>query len=503
MITLRKKIKFWFSLFWLLVFLFGFSANAATLKKIRYKPHEDKLRIVFDFDGNVLYKTKNKDNGFEIRLIDCETEYEDEHRIYNIKDWIVKSLEVIEEGKDLLVKIPLEYKVEYTITPLGGPTRLVIDFGRQFSKTEFKEEIVEGLDYFYVTQGNKTGLFGAHVLKADPKQVEVFPALAMRSPGFFDSLMNVFTPWQKLSRLHFFRDTVSSIAEKYNAVAGINGTYFSSTGSPLGVLVINQELISYPIYNRTSLIIDDKYQALIDQVILDGYVEIVGDRYEITGVNEARESNDVIVFTNHYGEYTGTNRYGYELTIKNGRVVKGQIGNSKIPDDGFVISFSPMFIEHVFEKVKINHKVKTHLQLIPYSKRIKNDVLHVLGGGPRLLRNGRVYITEHTEKFKKDITVGRAARSAVGITQNGKILLVVVDGKPRRNSPWSKSQKPQSRGVTLEELAKFMKSIGAIDAFNLDGGGSSAMVINGNVANRPVDGNQKRVSNSLLIRPIQ
>jgi len=490
--------------FGILFFLaFSFQAQAATLKKIRYKPYEDKIRVVLDLEGNAYYKTQKKDRGVEIRLINCETEYEDDHRIYNIKDWIVKSLEVKEEGRDILIYIPLEYQVEYKVTPLGDPTRLVIDFGRQFSKQEFREEVVGGLDYFYVMQGDKSGIVGAHVLLADPKKVDVFPALAMRSPGFIDSLMNVFTPWQKLSRVHFYRDKVSSITDRYNAVAGINGTYFSSTGRPLGVLVINQELISYPIYNRTSLIIDKNQNAMIDQVILDGYVEIDGERYEITGVNEPRESNDVIVFTSHYGELTGTNRYGYELTIKNGRVVSGQIGNSKIPADGFVISFSPMFIEHVFEKVKINHKAKTHLQLIPYSKRIKNDVLHVMGGGPRLLKKGRVYVTKHTEKFKKDIANGRAARSAVGVTKSGKIMFIAVDGKPRRNSPWRKSKEPQSRGMTLEELAKLMKSLGVLDAVNLDGGGSSAMVINGKVKNRPVDGNQKRVSNALLIRPLE
>ena len=70
-------------------------------------------------------------------------------------------------------------------------------------------------------------------------------------------------------------------------------------------------------------------------------------------------------------------------------------------------------------------------------------------------------------------------------------MLVVVDGR----------QPGYSRGMTLRELAEVMQSIGVQNAINLDGGGSSEMVVNGLVASRPADGQERRVSNALVVLP--
>ncbi len=66
-------------------------------------------------------------------------------------------------------------------------------------------------------------------------------------------------------------------------------------------------------------------------------------------------------------------------------------------------------------------------------------------------------------------------------------MLVVADGR----------QPKYSVGVTYAEMAQFMRSIGAINAIGMDGGGSSAMVIKGELVNRPSGGSSRRVSNGL------
>jgi exopolysaccharide biosynthesis protein len=65
----------------------------------------------------------------------------------------------------------------------------------------------------------------------------------------------------------------------------------------------------------------------------------------------------------------------------------------------------------------------------------------------------------------------------------------VIDGRRPR---WS-------RGATLGELRKIMRNLGAVDALNLDGGGSSEMVVKGKVVNRPSDGRERRITNAVLI----
>ncbi|MDK2931606.1 MAG: hypothetical protein PWR07_1737 [Bacillota bacterium] len=116
-------------------------------------------------------------------------------------------------------------------------------------------------------------------------------------------------------------------------------------------------------------------------------------------------------------------------------------------------------------------------------------VVHAIGGGPRLVKDGKVHITSGEERFKADVAVGRAPRTAAGVTFDGKLLLVAVTGR----------QAYHSIGVTLEELANLMIELGAKDAMNLDGGGSSTMVVRDYVMNTPSDGRERRVADAILI----
>ena len=112
----------------------------------------------------------------------------------------------------------------------------------------------------------------------------------------------------------------------------------------------------------------------------------------------------------------------------------------------------------------------------------------VLGGNPLLVVDGAVIASEvdGTAPF-----FARTSRTAVGVTADGRLLLVVVDGK----------QPGYSRGMTLRELAELMVSLGARQALNLDGGGSSEMVVNGLVASRPSDGRERGLANALVVLP--
>jgi hypothetical protein len=82
----------------------------------------------------------------------------------------------------------------------------------------------------------------------------------------------------------------------------------------------------------------------------------------------------------------------------------------------------------------------------------------------------------------------RHPRTAAGITANGELLLVTVDG--RQN---------YSRGFSLPELAAYMQKLGAVQAINLDGGGSTSMVVHGYYVNGPSEGRPRPVANALLV----
>jgi hypothetical protein len=107
---------------------------------------------------------------------------------------------------------------------------------------------------------------------------------------------------------------------------------------------------------------------------------------------------------------------------------------------------------------------------------------HAVAGGPLLLRDGSSPSAARMrdEAFGESHVHARHPRTAVGRTSGGDLLLLTVDG---RQAGWS-------AGVTLQELVTVMRRLGAVDALNLDGGGSTTMTVGGRVRNRPSESNR-------------
>lgn len=116
--------------------------------------------------------------------------------------------------------------------------------------------------------------------------------------------------------------------------------------------------------------------------------------------------------------------------------------------------------------------------------------VQVVGGYPELLDQGR-RVGDLVVGGRPGFASSRHPRTAVGFDPDAGVLwLVVVDG---RQAPWSD-------GMSLPELADLFVSLGASEALNLDGGGSSTMTLGGRVANRPSDlSGERRVGNSLWV----
>ena len=115
-------------------------------------------------------------------------------------------------------------------------------------------------------------------------------------------------------------------------------------------------------------------------------------------------------------------------------------------------------------------------------------VLDSIGGNPRLLLDGKV------AAGNVDGTGGyfaRNPRTAIAHKADGTVLLVTVDGRGAGGSA----------GMTLRELAELLVRLGAVDAMNLDGGGSTTMVVHGQVLNSTSDGPERPVGSALVLLP--
>jgi hypothetical protein len=113
-----------------------------------------------------------------------------------------------------------------------------------------------------------------------------------------------------------------------------------------------------------------------------------------------------------------------------------------------------------------------------------------IGGSPVLIKNNTVKITDREELIDINNTTSRA-RSAIGHTADGVVILLAVEG----NNPAG------GVGLNLEEMANLMKSMGCNGALNLDGGGSTYMMVNGQPTVKPSDANGERpVITSIIIK---
>jgi exopolysaccharide biosynthesis protein len=300
-------------------------------------------------------------------------------------------------------------------------------------------------------------------------------------------------------------ETVSSMAARYEALAAVNSGYFRTTGTyrgdSVGTEELNGKLLSEPdnVRAATGLIERDGKQELIfGHLKFDGQV-IAGARstHTISGLNRPRADNELIVFTPEFHRTTLTDPDGIEIVVRSGRVVERRDlkGSSVIPADGYVISASGSARDWALTNLRSGARVELKLNLAPTETEMSTrwkQATSIIGGGPQLIKNGRIEITNLAEKILPSFVSDGHPRTAIAKLKSGQILLVTVDGR----------QPGESIGMSLKMLADLLIEFGATEAINLDGGGSTTMVIRNKLVNKPSDATGERpVSDAILIYP--
>ncbi len=243
----------------------------------------------------------------------------------------------------------------------------------------------------------------------------------------------------------------------------------------------------------------------IDRFILDAHVWAHGVRTPIVSVNFNPTGNPegTALFTSRYGPTTprDTSRITAEATLiasgQHGdtllyvrRAVVSNASGSPIPPNGAVLSAYGARTKEI-QAMGDGDTVRVLLATLPRLAHGTTPRL-LVGGWPRILHDG---VNVAADAATVEGTISRNAevrhpRTSVGFSRNRRTMfLLTVDGRSEK-----------SVGMTLVELAACMRSVGAWQAMNFDGGGSTTMVINGAVVNAPSDSTGERdVGNALLV----
>jgi len=284
-------------------------------------------------------------------------------------------------------------------------------------------------------------------------------------------------------------------------VAGVNGDLFNfSDGHPSGMLMQGGVLQSPPYRFRSSIGISSSGGLSVARVAFFGYWQGLGQRRPLTGLNQPPRGDGTSLFTPAWGPSTPKLAGAVEAVIRPfpaavpGQDLSGAVtvqtiggGGTPIPRDGAVL------VAHGSQAAKLQAEAppptNVVARLILSPDWPSTGITDALGGGPVIVRNGKAVWTAG-EDFLPTQLGPRNPRTAVGQRRDGKIVLLVTDGRRRGYSV----------GMTNWELAQAMVRLGVVTGSALDAGGSTTMAFDGKLLNRPSDpGGERSVAESLSV----
>lgn len=307
-------------------------------------------------------------------------------------------------------------------------------------------------------------------------------------------------------------EPLPSIARRHldrGAVAGTNGGYWLDrpTGTPNGLSVLGRRLVAGQAatrsghdVSRASMGLADGRLPVMDRVDVALTLRRPDDRTH--GIHEINRrprlsgrfprplAGELLVYTHRYGSTVDVPDRGIavvtdDLAIGSSGSVGGEVRDvrggptrlSPSRDESVLVAHGTA--RHTLAGLREGHRVAVTTRVSPAGTDASRwkELDHAIAGGPLLLRDGRSPSADRmrAEAYGRSHVLGRNPRTAVARTAEGRMLLVTVDG---RRDGWSS-------GVTLRELVAVLRQLGAVDAVNLDGGGSTTAVVNGRVRNRP------------------
>lgn len=353
------------------------------------------------------------------------------------------------------------------------------------------EQIAPGIEYFTSADqslADPPGPSAVYLLKLDPSKVQL-DAVHAKS-----QIMGL--------------DTVDAIARSTKAVAAVNAGFFNTrNGDPATVLKIAGEFVSDATMTRGVVIINSptrgKTSLGFDQVgakqelrFKTGGREVV---VPIDGVDTTRAIGKLMLYTPMYNADSDTAPTGTEWVVSGKplavKSVQANVGKTAIPKDGFVLSYGGVDLPDALAGLKPRTQVNVRTNWVSLNGVSASDLdasEHIVNGAGLLRRGGR-QLTEWTKAESLSgaaFVESRHPRTLIGVDDKGFIWLVAIDGR----------QPDRAVGMNFAELQRLCDRLRITDALNLDGGGSTTMVVKGEIRNKPSDAAGPRpVSDALIV----
>lgn len=364
----------------------------------------------------------------------------------------------------------------------GCPRETAIDLGTP-------EHVADGVQLYRVTDPallDPPEPISVQMLRLDPSTIDLRIALAR------DRVMQL--------------ETVPEIAARTHALAAVNAGFFVvKNGDPAGLLEIADELVSDTALTRGAIGIVRRpgkpLSLVFDRVSASATLRFrsQGEAFAqpIDGIDTTRVRSKLMLYTPRYGPDSDMADTGVEWQLAGSPLTvvekRPNAGRTPIPRDGLVLSYGGTILPTALERldrgqeVTIDRQFTTRLGTRP---EFWTEAQDIVGGAGLLVVNGRPAADWADERLRAGFDTERHPRTLIGVGRGGAIWLVTVDGR----------RPGVSAGMTFAELQRLAHQLNLVAALNLDGGGSTTMVVKGTIVNQPTDATgPRRVSDALIV----
>ena len=332
------------------------------------------------------------------------------------------------------------------------------------------------------------------------------------------------------------RETTSALAARDGATAGVNGGYFvldplsGAPGDPAGIGVYRGRLLSEPINGRPALVVRSNaggtsvvrylWNGLVRRagqpgrsLVLDGVDRQPGLIRNCGGTPDDQptalplhditcvDPDETVLLTRDYGSSTPAGP-GVEVVLDSSRhvVAVRSTRGGPLPVGGSSLQATGSDAALLRSLAPVGTLLDLRSRLLGNGRQATFDAgQFVVNGGPELVRDGHVHVTVAADgfvhpgdpSFYYGFVQKRNPRTFAGVDGQGRTVLVTADGRSQDDV-----------GLSLLETAQVARSLGLVNAINLDGGGSTTMVVGGRVVNAPSDSTGERpVGDAVLVLP--
>ena len=350
-------------------------------------------------------------------------------------------------------------------------------------QTQSAAALAPGVDHFTLTRAD--GPVVAHVVRAARDHV------SLRAVVSHDRIAGPSASGER----------TSSMCARLRCLAAVNADFARpGTDQPVGAVVSAGRVLRSPVGTHHQFSVG--WGPLMASGTLDWSARLVSSdlhHLPITGLNDQNVTDGIVMFTPAWGQRLSTNPGNINLVVRFlggvGELVPATTATVEVVeiltgvpsvalapgtavltgagDSGVALSD----LWNRGERGIASRRALLRVDLGP-------DASESVGGTPVLVRNALAWVKGDGTGFVS----GRHPRTAVGWDGAGRVLMVTVDGR----------QPAHSIGMTLPDLADFLVAIGAVEALNLDGGGSTTMVVGNQVVNLPSDRLVRRAGSERL-----